>query len=162
MSSTKFYIQIQATGLKVQFGGNINISVDGTPYHINNDKFIWKSMMFQDLPNAAYAIGYVDASWTLGSDSAAQTFVRIVKRMEKQGVSSVVPHVEPGQDLQEGPPLFNLSSTYILNNKGAFPKTGKHPQWRGRTTYQWDLFQAKWGDIVTGMKYISPTKIKAA
>lgn len=148
--------------MKVQFGGNIEISVDGAPYKINNDKFIWKNMMFQDLPNAAYGIGYVDASWTLGSDSAAQTFIRIVKRMEKQGITSVVPTIEKGQEPEEGPPLFNLSSTYIQNNRHAFPRTGKHPQWAGRTTYQWDLFQAKFGDIVTGMKYIQPAKIKAA
>jgi hypothetical protein len=154
-------MQVQATGLKVQFGGNIDISVDGKPYKINNEKFIWKNTMMQDLPNAAYAIGYTDASWTLGSDAAAQTFIRVVKRMEKQGVHTVVPTVEEGQEIDEGPPLFNMTSTYIQNNRGAFPRTGKHPQWAGRTTYQWDLWQAKFGNIVSGLKYIQPAKIKA-
>jgi cation diffusion facilitator CzcD-associated flavoprotein CzcO len=111
-------------------------------------------MMFQDLPNAAYGIGYVDAAWTLGADSTAQTFCRIVKRMDKQGVAVVVPTIEKGKEPPEGPPLFNLTSTYVQRAKSAFPKTGKHPQWAGRTSYINDIWQAKFGDIVTGMKYI--------
>ncbi|KIW02203.1 uncharacterized protein PV09_06359 [Verruconis gallopava] len=155
-------IIVQATGLKIQFGGNIDITVDGNPYKINNDKFIWKNMMFQDLPNAAYGIGYVDAAWTLGADTAAQMFVRIVKRMERQGVSSVVPTIEKGKEPAEGPSFFKLTSTYVTLGKKAFPKTGKHPQWAGRSTYMYDLYQAKFGDIVTGMKYVRPPMIKAA
>jgi hypothetical protein len=119
-------------------------------------------MMFQDLPNAAYGIGYVDASWTLGADSAAQTFIRIVKRMDKQGVSSVVPTIEKGKEPAEGPPLFNLTSTYVERGKKAFPKTGKHPQWQGRSSYLNDIWQAKFGDIVTGMKYVKPSMIKSS
>lgn len=152
---------MQATGLKIQFGGNIEISVDNKPYKINSDKFAWKNMMFQDLPNAAYGIGYVDASWTLGADAAAQTFCRIVKRMDRQGVSTVVPTIEPGYEPAEGPSFFNLSSTYVERGKKAFPKTGKHPQWAGRTSYFSDILQAKFGDIATGMKYFSPASTKS-
>lgn len=64
-------IIVTATGLKVRVGGGIDVSVDGKPYNVP-EKYVWKGVMLQDLPNAAFVIGYVDASWTLGADATAQ------------------------------------------------------------------------------------------
>jgi len=145
-------IIVTATGLKVQLAGGMKVNVDGVPFHVN-EKFIWKNIMFQDLPNAAYVIGYVDASWTLGADATAQLVCRMLKKMDKEGVDVIVPRVEEGSKMK---PLqyLNLSSTYVRKANDAMPKAGDHPQWAGRTSYFRDIWQAWFGDISTGLQYI--------
>lgn len=54
-------IIITATGLNLLIAGGIKIIVDGSEYHIG-DNFLWKYAMMGNLPNAAFAFGYVDAS----------------------------------------------------------------------------------------------------
>lgn len=66
-------IIVTATGLKLQMAGGINLSVDGKPYNVG-EKYMWKGVMLEDLPNSAYVVGYVDASWTLGAGQYSSTF----------------------------------------------------------------------------------------
>lgn len=53
-------IIVTATGLKVRLAGGIKVTVDGKP-HAMNEKYVWKNIMQQDLPNAFFVVGYVDA-----------------------------------------------------------------------------------------------------
>jgi len=151
-------IIVTATGLKMQLAGGVKVAIDGEPFKMH-EKFLWKNTMFQDMPNAAYTIGYVDASWTLGADATAQLFCRIITKMQKDGVSVIVPTIEKGCEPNEVP-LLNLSSTYVTKAKNALPKAGDQPQWRGRSSYFWDIYQAWYGDIVTGVKYIRAPIVK--
>jgi cation diffusion facilitator CzcD-associated flavoprotein CzcO len=52
---------VTATGLKMLLGGGSRISVDGKAVNLG-DHFIWKGMMLQDIPNAAFVLGYTNAS----------------------------------------------------------------------------------------------------
>jgi cation diffusion facilitator CzcD-associated flavoprotein CzcO len=149
-------IIITATGLKIQLAGGMTIAVDGKPYTIS-EKFMWKNTMFQDLPNATYTIGYVDASWTLGADATAQLICRIMKKMEKKGAGVIVPRVEEGSTMKRTR-LLNLSSTYVQKADAVMPKAGDQPQWRGRTSYFRDIWESWYGDISTGLEYISLAK----
>jgi cation diffusion facilitator CzcD-associated flavoprotein CzcO len=108
-------IIITATGLKMQLAGGMKISVNGKPINLNQ-KFLWKNTMFQDVPNADYIIGYVDASWTLGADATSVLFCRMLDQMKKQGVTVVTPTVDEKTILKEVP-LLRLSSTYVQRAK---------------------------------------------
>jgi cation diffusion facilitator CzcD-associated flavoprotein CzcO len=145
-------IIVTATGLKIQIAGGMNITVDGQPYTIPQ-KFMWKNTMLQDLPNATYTIGYVDASWTLGADATAQLVVRMLKKMDQKGYGAVVPRVEEGSKMKTVQ-LLNLSSTYVQKANSVLPKAGDQAQWRGRTSYFRDIWDAWFGDINTGLEYV--------
>ena len=102
--------------------------------------------MLEDLPNAAFVIGYVDASWTLGADATAQMICRMLRQMSKEGVSEIVPRrtEEEKANMQEAP-LLNLSSTYVSKALGSLPKAGKTGQWRARSYYYQDIMMAWYG-----------------
>ena len=71
-------IIVAATGLKIQFAGGIRIVIGSERFHLN-EKFLWRGMMMQDLPNAAFVIGYTNASWTLGAEATARCITRIIE-----------------------------------------------------------------------------------
>jgi cation diffusion facilitator CzcD-associated flavoprotein CzcO len=145
-------IIVTATGLKIQLAGGMRITVDGQAFRIS-DKFMWKNVMLQDLPNAIYVIGYVDASWTLGADSTAQLVCRMLTKMEKEGYAVAIPRVDGAKQMKEMQYL-KLSSTYIKKASEVLPKGGDAAQWRPRTSYFRDIWQAWFGDISTGLQYI--------
>lgn len=147
-------IIVTATGLKLRFAGGMKVSVNGVPFNVP-EKFIWKGLMLEDLPNAAFVFGYVDASWTLGADATAQMVCRILKRMRREGVVEVVPRrsAEEKQSMLEMP-LLRLTSTYVRKAKDLMPKAGSMGQWRPRSYYYQDIMMAWFGDIKTGMSWI--------
>ncbi|KAK3067281.1 hypothetical protein LTR53_015934 [Teratosphaeriaceae sp. CCFEE 6253] len=147
-------IIVTATGLKVRFAGGVNIRVDGEPINVA-DKFIWKGVMVEDVPNAAYVMGYVDASWTLGADATAQLVCRIMKQMKKESVKEIVPRrtAEEKANMVEKP-LLRLTSTYVKSAKDVIPKTGATGQWRPRSYYYKDILMAWFGDIKTGTEWV--------
>lgn len=146
-------IIVTATGLKIQMAGGISPIVDKKTINIG-DKFIWKGMMLQDLPNAAFVIGYTNASWTLGADAAAQHFIRLVNHMRKEGKTSAVPRVTNKEELQVMP-VLNLNSTYVKKATDRLPKVADKGPWKNRRNYFSDLMEAKIGDISTGLQFYS-------
>lgn len=145
-------ILITATGLKLKFGGGINLSIDGKQYNIPT-KYMWKGMMLQDLPNAANILGYTNASWTLGADATAQTVTRLMNEMHKKGARAVIPRVESPEKLHPLPAL-NLNSTYIKKGADALPRVGDSGPWKPRSNYFTDIRNAKWGNLTEGLEYV--------
>lgn len=147
-------IIVTATGLKMRFAGGVNITVDGAPINIA-EKYIWKGVMIEDVPNAAYVMGYVDASWTLGADATAQMVCRILLQMQKEGVKEIVPRrSDYEKEHMEEVPLLRLTSTYVKRAKDVTPKTGSTGQWRPRSYYYKDILMAWFGDIKTGTEWV--------
>jgi cation diffusion facilitator CzcD-associated flavoprotein CzcO len=174
-------IIITATGLKIMLAGGTKLSVDGK--HVNpNEKFLWKNTMIQDVPNAAITLGYTNASWTLGSDTASLLICRILKRMQTLNQTSATPSLgsttSPSQSdgrivgneekmkinghVQATDPEWNgmkemrvmdLSSTYVEKAKGVLPKTGDRGPWRPRSSYFADAWGAIFGSITKGLRY---------
>lgn len=146
-------IIVTATGLKLRFAGGISVSVDGENYNFA-DKFIWKGQMLEDLPNAAFVVGYVDASWTLGADATAQLICRMMNQMRKENVVEVIPRrTEEEKKYMTEEPLLKLQSTYVKKGKSALPKAGNSGQWRARSFYYKDIMMAWFGDIKTGTEW---------
>ncbi|KAE8314694.1 hypothetical protein BDV41DRAFT_533551 [Aspergillus transmontanensis] len=146
-------IIVTATGLKMNIAGGIQITVDGDRFSIP-DHFMWKCTMVDRLPNVVFALGYVDASWTLGADATAQLTCRILTQMKGEGLSIVSPRCSDKErnGMQELP-FLNLNATYVRRGGSAFPKVGDRPQWEPRSFYWKDLVRAWWGDIRTGLEW---------
>ncbi|PWY74997.1 FAD/NAD(P)-binding domain-containing protein [Aspergillus heteromorphus CBS 117.55] len=138
---------VTATGLRLQIAGGASITVDGIPMHLP-DKFLWHSMMVQDLPNAAFVIGYTNASWTLGADATALFLCRLMQEMENRGSTAVIPRVDRA-DVGKLQPrrLLNLNSTYVTKAEGALPKAADRGPWVPRGNYLQDVWFAQHGPM---------------
>lgn len=147
-------IIVTATGLKLRVGGGIKVSVDEKQYNVP-EKYVWKGVMLEDLPNFAFVVGYVDASWTLGADATAQLVCRILKRMDKEGAVQITPRrSEKDKRSMKDRPLLNLSSTYIEKARDAVPKAADRGQWKARSYYFKDILMAWFGDIKSGTEWV--------
>jgi len=145
---------VTATGLQLHFAGGIDLSVDGKPFDVGK-KFIWKGMMIEDLPNAAFSFGYVDASWTLGADATAQLVCRLLTKMKKDGVIEITPRTnEQERTSMKTHPILRLTSTYVTKSAHLMPKSGDQGQWVPRSYYLRDIMNAWYGDIETGLDKI--------
>ncbi|KAK7545045.1 monooxygenase flavin-binding family protein-like protein [Phyllosticta citribraziliensis] len=146
-------IIVTATGLKILLAGGTRLSVDGTPIDAGS-KFLWRGLMLQDVPNAAFVIGYTNASWTLGADATAQLFTRIVNHMAAEGIASCVPTLPPHDAASmEKRPTLNLNSTYVKKAMDALPMTGDRGPWVARSSYYRDFWNAKFGDFRDGLLF---------
>lgn len=147
-------IIVTATGLKLQFAGGIKLSVDEKPLTLS-EKFIWKGLMIEDLPNAAFAFGYVDASWTLGADASALLVCRLLKYMKQDDVAEITPRRSEQEKLTlQSKNLLRLNSTYVTRAAGTTPKAGDSGQWIPRSHYLRDLWNAKYGDVRTSLDWV--------
>ena len=147
---------VTATGLRIKLAGGVRITLDGEPFDIPS-KFMWKGVMLQDLPNAAFVIGYTNASWTLGADATAQLCMRLLNGMARRGVEAAVPRLA-NPEAMTPTPMLNLSSTYIQKALHQMPKAGSEGQWRPRSNYIMDLKEAKLGDIETALEFLPKAK----
>lgn len=144
-------IIITATGLKLKIGGGAQITVDNVP-HTVGEKYLWKGVMLQDVPNMATCLGYTNVAWTLGVDATAILVARLLNSMKKRGITSAVPRLEKGADMKTVTAL-NLSSTYVVKGAKAVPKAGDKAPWLPRITYLADLWDAEYGNIVDGLHF---------
>ncbi|OAA33197.1 flavin-binding monooxygenase [Moelleriella libera RCEF 2490] len=144
-------IIVTATGLKLQLIGGASVDIDGKPLN-PADKFIWRGAMLQDVPNAAFVIGYTNASWTLGADATAAMVVRLLRLMRDRGCTSVVPRVPEGKQLTEMP-VLNLTSTYVTRAQSVLPKAATEGPWRRREHYTADMAHAKSGSL-EGLEWV--------
>lgn len=144
-------IIITATGLNLRFLGGVDLSVDGTKVDLPA-QFMWRFSMLTSLPNLGNIIGFWNASWTLGSDTASRLFVRIIQQMNKGGYTSVVADISDADrelEVQASP----LNSTYITNSMSLMPKCADRGPWKPRDNYFVDKWGATQGDLNDGLKW---------
>ena len=147
-------IVVTATGLKLQIGGGMRITVNGAEIK-PGEKYVWKGVMLEDVPNLAFVIGYVDASWTLGADATAQLICRMLNTMKKESALEIIPRrSEQEKQKMRETPLLGLTSTYIRKARDVVPKTGDIGPWRARSYYFKDILIAWFGDIKGGLEWI--------
>ena len=148
-------IIVTATGLKLRMLGGIPVYVDDKPY-TPADNYVWKSCMLQNLPNAAWVVGYVDASWTLGADATSHLLCRMFKKMQGEGTTVATPRLNAAeQSKMKDLPVLRLTSTYVkVGGKNVLPKAGDGAQWRPRSTYFRDWWESRFGDLASNMEYL--------
>ncbi|KAK6386854.1 hypothetical protein LTS17_000116 [Exophiala oligosperma] len=147
---------VTATGLKLQFAGGVKIEVDGKPVEIHS-KYWWNGVMIQDIPNAAFVMGYPNASWTLGADATALFVCRFLKALDSKKQKAAAPYLEDAGSLKPTPSL-PLTSTYVRLGSGSLPKASQDTPWVARRSYFEDVFFAKYGSLTKGMKFIDTSR----
>src|SRR5690606_19294361 len=75
-------IIVTATGLELLFVGGVEVTVDGEPVDFS-ERLTYKGMMLEGVPNAAVAIGYTNASWTLKCDLTCGYVTRLLNHMHQ-------------------------------------------------------------------------------
>ncbi|KAE9962480.1 hypothetical protein BLS_000266 [Venturia inaequalis] len=155
-------IIVTATGLHIKYGGNADIYVDGEELKWG-DKFFWRGVMIQDVPNMAFVMGYTMATWTLGADATATLVCRMIKHLERNKLTSATPRI-PVVDVSGGQKemvkltsasgVMGLTSTYIKNAMHRLPKTSDDKPWRARGNYLEDMWDARWSSLSRGMQFV--------
>lgn len=146
-------IIVTATGLNLQVCGGVAVSVDKQPVNVP-DCYIWRACMLSGVPNMAIIIGYVNASWTLGADSASRLLTRLIKYMAANNYTSATPRITP-KEMENPQCPFALSSTYVTRAEKMLPHAGSTGVWKPRDNYFKDNWAANWGDLREGMEFAS-------
>jgi cation diffusion facilitator CzcD-associated flavoprotein CzcO len=142
---------VTATGLKFCIGGHIRVTVDGEEMNLA-DRYAWNGTLLQDVPNLAFMMGYVNASWTLGIETSSQLVCRLLQHMKKKHYSSVIPRTPQGGSMKPRP-IWDLDATYVKKAQSFIPRCGNVGPWRGRTNYIVDLWKARYGSITKDLVF---------
>ena len=121
--------------------------VDGEPVDMPK-KLVYKGMMFSDVPNLAFAIGYTNASWTLKCDLTAEYVCRLLNHMGRHGYAVCTPRVND-QDLREEP-VIDFTSGYVRRALHTLPRQGSKTPWRLHQNYVKDLSMMRYGRVDDG------------
>ncbi|MGE8537734.1 MAG: flavin-containing monooxygenase, partial [Acinetobacter sp.] len=134
-------IIVSATGLNIQILGGIQATMDGRPID-TSQHMLYKGIMVSDIPNMALIIGYINASWTLKVDIAAEYICRLLNYMDQQGYAEVIAQGDQTELLQDTV-MGSLSSGYIARAADVMPKQGKHAPWKISNNYLADRKELK-------------------
>ncbi|OTG99712.1 flavin-containing monooxygenase [Acinetobacter sp. ANC 4973] len=126
-------IIVSATGLEIQILGGIKATIDGKPMNTSKH-MLYQGIMVSDVPNMAMIIGYINASWTLKVDIAAEYICRMINYMDKNGYDEVIAQGDQ-TELMEDTVMGSLSSGYIARAVDVMPKQGKHAPWNVTNNY---------------------------
>jgi monooxygenase len=140
-------IVVTATGLVLKLFSGMELVVDGALVDLPK-KIVYRGMMFSDVPNLAFAIGYTNASWTLKCDLAAQYVCRLLKHMDRHGYAVSTPRLN-GRDVGDQP-VIDFSSGYVVRALHTLPRQGLKTPWRLHQNYVKDLSMMRYGRLDDG------------
>ena len=141
---------ITATGIQLQALGGTTVSLDGEKIN-PHDRFFFRRHLLEDVPNAAWCMGYTNASWTLGADLTAQAVAKLLAYMDSHGYTRAYPQLG-GLDVPEQP-AFNLQSGYVMRSLDVLPKSGVRRPWALTHNYLRDAFSARFESIEDSMVF---------
>jgi cation diffusion facilitator CzcD-associated flavoprotein CzcO len=125
-------IVITATGLNLIPLAGVSYSVDGELVRLS-EKITYKGMMLTGVPNFLYAVGYINASWTLKVDLICEHFCRLLALMDEHEYAYCVP--ESPDPAAPTRPLLDFGAGYVLRSVHEFPKQGSTPPWELNMDY---------------------------
>jgi monooxygenase len=123
---------VTATGLEMVPFGGIRLGVDGSDVELGS-ALVYQGMQISGVPNMAFAFGYTNQSWTLGSDLTCERVCRLLEHMDRSGYAVCTPRNR--DPAVTGVPFADLTSSYILRALDRFPKQGAHDPWRREQNY---------------------------
>ncbi|HEX6740406.1 MAG TPA: NAD(P)/FAD-dependent oxidoreductase [Sphingomicrobium sp.] len=141
-------IVVTATGLVMRVGGGIALTIDGEPVSLP-DRFIYKGMMLDGVPNLFIAFGYANASWTLRSDLTARSVCRLLNQMDARGFATAVPRADAGLERR---PVIDFSSGYVARAEGVLPSQGHRQPWQVPQNYVRDVAAMTFRRIDEGLE----------
>jgi len=135
---------VTATGLVLLPLGGAKLMVDGRAVDPAKT-FIYKGMMYSDVPNLASVFGYTNASWTLKADLVCEYVCRLLNRMDRGGFRQCTPR--NGDPTLKEEPWVNFSSGYIQRALAKQPKQGSKRPWKLYQNYALDLLSLRFGSM---------------
>lgn len=129
-------VVISATGFNLQALGGMTLDVDGEPREAGQ-VMTYKGVLLDGVPNLAVLFGYINASWTLKVDLAAQYVCRLLRRMDEYGVTVAIPRAPEGQALDVCI-LDALRAGYVARGEASMPRQGRSGPWHVTHRYEWD------------------------
>ncbi|MCM3902931.1 MAG: NAD(P)/FAD-dependent oxidoreductase [Pyrinomonadaceae bacterium] len=140
-------IIVTATGLVLKLISGMQLVVDGTPFDLPKT-LVYKGMMFSDVPNLAFAIGYTNASWTLKCDLTSEYVCRLLNHMDNHGFAVCAPRVNDPDIGEE--PVIDFTSGYVARALHMLPRQGTKTPWRLHQNYMKDLKMMRYGRVDDG------------
>jgi cation diffusion facilitator CzcD-associated flavoprotein CzcO len=140
-------IIVTATGLVLKLMSGLQLFVDGEPVDISR-RLVFKGMMYSDVPNLAFAIGYTNASWTLKCDLTAEYVCRLLKHMDRRGYDWCAARRRDPTLREE--PIVNFTSGYVQRALHTLPRQGSRRPWRLYQNYALDLLTLRHGPVGDG------------
>lgn len=140
-------IIVTATGLVLKLFSGMQLVVDGAAVDLPK-RLVYKGMMFSDVPNLAFAVGYTNASWTLKCDLTAGYVCRLLNHMDHQGYAVCAPRLNDANIEEE--PVIDFNSGYVLRALDTLPRQGSKTPWRLHQNYVKDLSMMRYGRIEDG------------
>ena len=136
-------VVVTATGLRMSLLTGVAMDVDGVPVSFG-ERFVYKGMMLDGVPNLAAAVGYTNASWTLKCDLIAQHVCRLLRHMARRGYAQVTP-TRPSALVPR--PVFDFTSGYVQRALPSLPRQGDRAPWRLYQNYVLDLLSLRYGRV---------------
>ena len=137
-------IVVTATGLNLQLLGGMRLCVDGERVDISR-KVAFKGMMLDGIPNFAFAIGYVNASWTLKVGLLCEHFCRLLSHMDQNNYA--ICRAELPSPEMPTRPILDLGSGYVQRALRQMPRQGLGVPWRMALDYQHDVKLLREGPV---------------
>jgi cation diffusion facilitator CzcD-associated flavoprotein CzcO len=134
-------IVILATGLNLKFAGGVKHSIDGKELNLT-ERFIFRGMMFSDMPNMAFTVGYTNSSWTLKTDLTGKYVCRLLNKMDRGNYSTVTPRMK--EDVEEVP-MLDFDAGYVKRARELMPKNGNRLPWKNYQNYVRDFIALRLG-----------------
>jgi cation diffusion facilitator CzcD-associated flavoprotein CzcO len=152
-------IIVTATGLVLKLFSGMQLVVDGAPVDLPKT-LVYKGMMFSDIPNLAFAVGYTNASWTLKCDLAAGYVCRLLNHMDQHGYAVCTPRVnDPDIGVE---PVIDFNSGYVMRALHTLPRQGSKTPWRLHQNYVKDLSMMRYGRVEDGAMEFKPAPVARA
>jgi monooxygenase len=129
-------IVICATGFQLQVLGGMTLDVDGEA-QMPGRLMTYKGVLLEGVPNAAVLFGYINASWTLKVDLAAQYVCRLLAWMDARRARVVVPRAPPGE-ATDACIMDALRAGYVTRGASQLPRQGRSGPWRVSHRYEQD------------------------
>jgi monooxygenase len=123
---------VTATGLDMVPFGGIELSVDGREVEVPRT-IVYRGMMLSDVPNMAFAFGYINQSWTLGADLSSEHVCRLLGYMDRHGYVRCTPRASA--ETVPSVPFAALTSGYIQRALDRFPRQAAHDPWQRQQNY---------------------------
>jgi cation diffusion facilitator CzcD-associated flavoprotein CzcO len=145
-------VVVSATGLSLLPVGGIALAVDGEPVDLG-EQAAYRGLMLSGVPNFAYCIGYVNASWTLRADLSHRYLIKLLGHMDRHRYVSATPTGPPAA----GHPLLELSSGYVRRALDRFPYQGDRDPWIIRQNYLREVIAIPFADVKRDMTFVRRT-----
>ncbi len=129
-------VLVTATGLELEAFGGARIVVDGRPVQPREHMF-YKGALLDGVPNFAWIVGYINASWTLKVDLVTSWLSRLYRHMDAHGAAVVT-----ARDARDGAAdtsirggaadasiLDGLSAGYVARARDRLPRQGREAPW---------------------------------